>query len=91
MDTLTWTILLLAVLGAIGSIVLAYFMLRKDTPGKTSDAAYTYFIIIGIIYIAISLLFYFIFRQHGNDYLFFALLGLFFTVVGYLNRNLGKN
>lgn len=90
MDVLTGTIILLAVMGAIGSIILAYFMISNDLPRKTSNAAYTYFAIIGIFYIAISLLFYLIFREHRNDYFFFALLGLFFTVVGYLNRNTGK-
>lgn len=88
MDVLTWTIVLLAVLGAIGSIVLAFFMLSNDLPHKTIDTAYTYFSIIGIIYILISVSFYLIFRQYRGDYLFFVLLGLFFTLVGYLNRNL---
>ena len=85
MDALTWTIILLAVLGVIGSIVLAFFMLSNDLPHKTSNAAYTYFSIIGVFYIAVSVLFYLIFRQNREDYIFFVLIGLFFALVGYLN------
>lgn len=88
MDPVTWVALMLAIAGAIGCIVLAAIIIWKNSAQTTGSSAYTYFYYIGIIYLIISVLLSLIFQEDRADFAFFALLGVFFTVVGYLNKNI---
>lgn len=85
MDSFTWLIVTIVILGVALGIAVALIIVRRGKVVERDGRYYLTFFIIGVSYLSIGIALSFVYSQDTDFFNFFTFLGIIFTAMGLSN------